>query len=477
MNSVDQFGIDHFPLRQTDQILSDPRTWRPGVYSNETLAHNYGRLDEAFRFPTDSMLTLFQEEIEEISGQDDWEDDWQARRYETLSPPARYESPPPMPLAGVDEYDPPPKPANHSSTQEEMQLMDEMSFLDWFPRGNATVSHPNGHGEVVTIQGVNVGMIEARCTLLAMAFEPRRSGPHLHLGTLTESTALPFLRYLYTGNYGLATECGDQAEDVPTSVLLHCQLYHLANIYELTELKTQAYLNVLRQCEFGCSSPHKPIELCAAIRYIYENLPQHHLLIDAVVNYCVSCFLGHGLGKDKDFCDLAYGLRSFQQELCRNSMNRESEDETAAAIIQMPVRPYELHPYASRDLTCTLMDEDYQLVARRSDPDTESTAGNTGFYPAATSDTCDIVANVIAEGDHSLTMHQLNGNDMDPITEDEYEVVSPTAAVIALGTDDEMEDEAWPLRHALPVSQRPVSGVLAGGAAFDSDSESEWARI
>lgn len=207
----------------------------------------------------------------------------------------------------------------------------ESTFLKSFPKGNATLTYQNDDGELESIRGVNLHLVEQRSPILGMAFETGRSGPRLYLETLTSATAYPFLRYIYSGSYALRTptgEPGDFYEDVPTSVLLHCQLYRLADIYALPDLKSQAYVNVLRQCEFGCSSPDKPIDLCAAIRFVYDNLQEHGNLIDAILNYCVSCFLQHRLAEDQEFKKLAYDLRPFHQALCRNNMGREFENES-----------------------------------------------------------------------------------------------------------------------------------------------------
>lgn len=203
--------------------------------------------------------------------------------------------------------------------------------MEDYPAGNATLTFHNDDNELESLPSINVSVIEERCPVLAMAFEDSRSGPQLYLETLTIATAVPFLRFLYTGSYApkrANADVGDSFADVPTSLLFHCQLYRLADIYDLPELKSQAYVNVLRQCEFGCSSPEKPIELSAAIRFAYERLSEHGHVIDAIINYCVACFLRHRLADDSEFKQLAYELRPFHQDLCRNSMNREFENES-----------------------------------------------------------------------------------------------------------------------------------------------------
>ncbi|KAI7208216.1 hypothetical protein KC333_g9213 [Hortaea werneckii] len=246
-------------------------------------------------------------------------------------------------LAGAD-IDDPPQFRNGTPVEED-------SFLHWYPSGDATLSYPDTDGQLASINNINIWLVEERSPLLYMAFDHSRNGrPHLHLESLTRMTALPFLRFLYAGSYALTSAAGDLYEDVPTSVLLHCQLYRLGDIYDLAELKQQAYLNVLRQCEFGCSSPEKPIDLCAGIQFLYEHLPNHTNVIEAILNYCVTCFISHRLAQDPDFQQLAYELRPFHQKLCWMATERGQDDaEAASAIIQMPFQPYIPETYASRE--------------------------------------------------------------------------------------------------------------------------------
>lgn len=207
----------------------------------------------------------------------------------------------------------------------------ETSFMKLYP-GDATISYLNNNGEAQSITGVSVWAIEQSCPLLAAAFEPRSSGPQLHLEILTKTTAMPFLRFLYTGTYAINGESGDVYEDVPTSLLLHCQLYHLGDLYDLRPLMQQANVNIIRQCEFGCSSPNQPIHLSAAIKYAYEHLSGHAGVLDTIVSYCVSCFLRHRLAEDDDFKSIAFELKPFHQALCRESMNRKFENESTYGL-------------------------------------------------------------------------------------------------------------------------------------------------
>ncbi|KAF2487755.1 hypothetical protein BDY17DRAFT_17542 [Neohortaea acidophila] len=228
-----------------------------------------------------------------------------------------------------------PRPASTRDAIQSPQITDslqppplhELWFLDRSPKGTATLTFLDEHGNPQSISHVDLKAIEQSCPLLAVAFEQSRSGPQLFLQTLTTKTAIPFLEFLHTDSYRVAGPNGSYAGDVPTSVLLHCQMYHLGDMYAVEQLKTQAYANVFRQCEFACSSPNQPIDLCAAIRFLYGSLPTHEGLINTVIDYCVSRFLEHNLGQDDEFKQLAYDLRPFHQALCRNSRERNFDHE------------------------------------------------------------------------------------------------------------------------------------------------------
>lgn len=243
-----------------------------------------------------------------------------------------------------------------------------MSFLDCFAKGNLTVTYSNDLGDVESVTGIDRQLIEERSFLLSQSIDSGRLGSKLHLECVSPSTIRPFLQYIYTGSYSLATPVGEILEDVPTSLLVHLQMYRLGDIYDISELKSCANVHIIRQCEFGCSSPNKPIDLCATIRYLYGHMQLHAGLKDTILNYCVSCFLTHALAQDPEFRELAHDLRQFNQDLCREGMNRCSEDESSEfvrpltqsgtstltslvtqAIIQMPFKRSAPETYSSRE--------------------------------------------------------------------------------------------------------------------------------
>jgi hypothetical protein len=213
------------------------------------------------------------------------------------------------------------------------------------PPGTGTLTYPGHLGQIASVSGLHGSIIEDRSPLLAASFESSSSGRHLHLETLSTHTVMPFLRFIYTGSYAAS---GDW-EDVPTSVLLHCTMYWLGHLYDLPDLKSQSYVNVLRQFEFGCSSPAKPIDLCKAIDFAYKTLSGHGTITDAIVQYCVTCCLSHKLHEDSEFRGLAFNVRAFHQDLTRVCRNRGYEDESSAVIIQLPYKNFAPETYASRE--------------------------------------------------------------------------------------------------------------------------------
>ncbi|KAK4547673.1 hypothetical protein LTR36_000630 [Oleoguttula mirabilis] len=410
----------------------------------------------------------------------------------------------------VEEYDPPPSAGDRGYMQRSSSSslcaapINDKSFMEWYAKGDAILSFPGDNGQIACISNVNPWIIEERCPLLSTAFEPSRSGPQLYLETLTSATATPFLRYLYTGTYALTSTAGDYYEDVPTSVLLHCQLFRLGDLYDLLELKTQAYVNVLRQCEFGCSSPGKPIDLCAAIRYIYEYLREHDNVTDAILNYCVSCFLTHRLAHDKEFKQLAFELRPFHQDLCRTTMKREFEDETATAIIQMPFKPFIPATYASREEPGNTRLEDviYHFHACEDADSARKKRQLTEPVPPPTRISNPTLAlrprlsdpqavkedsGSEDEGFQLVRRASSGAGSTDPFSDPEFEILPKTLPVEAISPDDESDTDtvvevprSGPsvsnAARALPMRTRGETGSAAA-AASDNDSDSDWSMV
>lgn len=212
--------------------------------------------------------------------------------------------------------------------------MDDLSFLQSAHSGTAALTIFFSGGNSQTIHGLDLDTVAAACPLLALCFEEGHRGPHHSIEATSASLIISFLRYLYTGDYVITNQDG---EAEPCSLLTHAELCHLGNLFDAPALIVQAHCNIIRDTELACSKPDPPQALCEAIRFIYENLADQRELIDTILNYCVSCFLYHGLSKSDDFRKIAYEVRRFHNDLCRTNFARGFVDDGAIDIIRLPV--------------------------------------------------------------------------------------------------------------------------------------------
>lgn len=198
--------------------------------------------------------------------------------------------------------------------------MANLDFLQNFPPGNATLMIITPDGTSSTIYNLDTDIIGQRCPLLELSFETDINNvPKANIEANSQEIVVRFLRFLYQGSY--------LDYDELCSMLLHAELCRLADRYEVPELQVSAHGNIIRETELSCSQPTPPIDLCPSIRFIYEHLSNHKQLIDTILNYCVFCFLYHGLGANKEFRQVAFELQPFHQDLCRTNFKRGFEDE------------------------------------------------------------------------------------------------------------------------------------------------------
>ncbi|KAF2231654.1 hypothetical protein EV356DRAFT_518368 [Viridothelium virens] len=229
--------------------------------------------------------------------------------------------------------------------------MDDLEFLRLKPAGQASLTVTFADGVISTIDYINLEVIEERCPLLALAFEP---GPH-GLKYSIEETSLPvvasFLRFLYLGDYSCFDTDGFPK---PCSLLLHAQLCRMGEIYDVPELSSTAHVNIIHETQISCSYPEPPLELCEAIRFLYTKLPHQQPLIDTILHYCVSCFTQHRLDADEEFCRLVYELEPFHKDLFKMNYQRGFEDEGATSIVRLPSCKSQPLPDICRDFVYEL---------------------------------------------------------------------------------------------------------------------------
>jgi len=202
--------------------------------------------------------------------------------------------------------------------------MENLDFLKDAPEGNATLSVRYVNGTLACLTNLSLEPIQEASPLLAYAFEETRSGPKYCLENVTQPALASFLRYIYSNPQDYVPE---QCKDHAISMLTTVHVYHLAQLYDVEGLQHMSKGNLMRECEFSCSTPVPPLDLCDAIRFVYESLSTHADIIDTLANYCVSMFLYHGLGENSGFRELAYEHRRFQQDLCMVNIRRGFVDD------------------------------------------------------------------------------------------------------------------------------------------------------
>ena len=200
------------------------------------------------------------------------------------------------------------------------------SFLALQPRGNGHLTVHTPNKETFVFRDINLDFIAGACPLLAFSFEDGAKG-HRRLSINASSIELVarFLRFLYTDSYEFID---DQGWELPCSFVLHAQLFHYAELYDVPLLLNAAYMHISQICELGCSMPTAPIGLCETLRYLYQNVKSGREVHETILHYCVAMFNAHKLGENPEFIRLLTEVKECQQDLHKLNMERGFRDES-----------------------------------------------------------------------------------------------------------------------------------------------------
>jgi hypothetical protein len=235
----------------------------------------------------------------------------------------------------VDSYiADPPLPAHDKG--KETQTMDDMSFLAMHAEGgNATLTVIDPHTQKTTVlKNLNLATIELVTPILAFSFEESRSGAKYSIADVSLTAVLCMLRHVYTCEHYVPNDClYDQI-----SALLHIEIFHLASTYDISSLRTMVKARIFLELELSTSYPGPPKDLCKALAYAYEHLPNEGEITKTLAHYCITCFLQHRLNEDELFTTFHYNCRPFQRDLCVILRENSFEDECAPTLIQLPVK-------------------------------------------------------------------------------------------------------------------------------------------
>jgi hypothetical protein len=189
--------------------------------------------------------------------------------------------------------------------------------------GQLTVYTPDNRSFV--FPDLDLDYIAGICPLLAYSFEGGPQGRKLHsLNASSVELVSRFLRFLYAGNYHVLDH---QGLELPCSLLMHAQLYHYGELYDVHLLMDSAYLHISQICEMACSMPTSPKDLCDALRYLYLNVKDGKEVHDTILHYCMNCFVYHRLSANEEFLKLVVEVKAFEQDIFRINMERGFSDE------------------------------------------------------------------------------------------------------------------------------------------------------
>jgi len=266
----------------------------------------------------------------------------------------------------VDSYiADPPLPALDKS--KERQTMDDMSFLDSHAQGgNATLTVIDPHTQKVTVlKNLDLATIELVAPILSFSFEESRAGPKYSIQDVSLTAVLSMLRHIYTCEHYVPNDClHDQM-----SALLHIEIFHLASIYDIASLKTMVKARIFLELELSTSYPGPPKDLCKALAYAYEHLPNENEITKTLAHYCITCFLQHRLNEDDIFTSFHFNCRPFQRDLCLILRENSFEDECAPSLIQLPVKtplvPTGWHRVIDSDPQAGFLEDEFDNEVKR----------------------------------------------------------------------------------------------------------------
>lgn len=218
----------------------------------------------------------------------------------------------------------------------EAQTMDDMTFLTLHAEGgNATLTIKDPHTQKTTVlKNLNVDTIALVAPVLAFSFEESRNGPKYSIADVSLTAIVCMLRHVYTCEHYVPNDClHDQM-----SALLHIEIFHLASTYDISSLKTMVKARMFLELELSTSYPGPPKDLCKALAYAYEHLPNENDITKTLAHYCITCFLQHRLNEDELFTTFHYNCRPFQRDLVLILRENSFEDECAPSLIQLPIK-------------------------------------------------------------------------------------------------------------------------------------------
>ncbi|GAB7339594.1 hypothetical protein MBLNU457_6193t1 [Dothideomycetes sp. NU457] len=159
-----------------------------------------------------------------------------------------------------------------------------------------------------------------------------KTSNHIHRTTREAVEAL--LLYISTAAYLPPME-----DETLRPLLFHLEVYYLSQRFDIDDLRKQAHGQVTCELDVSWAKTDPLPDLVPAIRFVYDHLSDQMDLRSTFAHYAVNCYHRHRLDQSEDFLALAYDQEAFHADLCSTNIAHQFEDDSAAAIVRLPIKP------------------------------------------------------------------------------------------------------------------------------------------
>jgi len=214
--------------------------------------------------------------------------------------------------------------------------MEDLTFLRDVVDGKADIIIDH-EGYKCRVIGLDLDLMWMKMPKLAALFESTDHGDVCVLDKFPRRAVISLLRYIYLDDYRmLETRIDEQC-----SLLPHVQMYYAGELYCAPELTRLASTHILRELELTSSIGRVPLDLCDAIRFVYNRLAHAMQIKNNIVNVCISCCRYYNLSAHDDFCEVLRDIPAFYQDF---SVANMFESEAASDIMQL-LTPHVQHDF------------------------------------------------------------------------------------------------------------------------------------
>lgn len=201
--------------------------------------------------------------------------------------------------------------------------LEDLSFLQDAEFGDAAIHIVSPTGDIRSIIGVDLTVIQKKAPKLAAAFtgieqvatvgRPEYIKRVCTIHNASPAAVIGLLRGIYQSDY---TFC-EAMICRPVSLLLHLQVLQLAKHYRADDVQIMATMHVEREIGRAVKSHRPLVDLCGAVRFLYSEMRDSVSLRVMLADYCVANFPQHMILEQEAFRQTAFESPLFHQDLQR----------------------------------------------------------------------------------------------------------------------------------------------------------------